>query len=404
MKERGRDILDRYDQAFTVGYRYPVCFTRGLFDRDNSLLADVVGESDGSAHRTAVFVDDGVSTARPDLVSRIEDHLSSRPDLFDLVQPPVLVPGGERAKNGWEMVREIIASTGAAHLCRHSFIIAVGGGSVLDLVGLAASLVHRGVRLIRVPTTVVSQCDGGVGVKTGMDSHGMKNFIGTFAPPFAVLVDYDFLDTLETAYWLGGIAEAFKVAIIKDADFFRWLEENARRLAARETGMIEPAVHRAAVLHLDHIRTGGDPFEFGSARPLDFGHWAAHKLEMMSDYAMGHGQAVAVGIALDSFYAERHGHINAGERSRILDAMREAGLPRWTPLLDRRTGSGSLEILEGLDEFREHLGGRLTVTLPAGIGGKVEIHEMNPAIVEEGIRFLHAHEHDGSANPGAGLS
>lgn len=394
MKDGDQGCMDRYDQAFTVGYKYPVCFTRGLFNRDNPLLADVVGQSEGTAHRVAVFVDDGVSAARPDLASHIEKYLSSRPDLFDLVQGPVPVPGGERAKNGWELVREIIAATGEAHLCRHSFVIAVGGGSVLDLVGMAASLVHRGVRLIRVPTTVVSQCDGGVGVKTGMDGHGMKNFVGTFAPPFAVLVDYDFLETLETEYWLGGIAEAFKVAIIKDAEFFRWLEENARRLAARETGVVEPAVHRAAVLHLDHIRTSGDPFEFGSARPLDFGHWAAHKLEMMSGYAMGHGQAVAIGIALDSFYAERHGDIDAAERTRILDAMREAGLPRWNPLLERRTASGSLEILEGLDEFREHLGGELTVTLPAGIGGKVEVHQVDPAVVEEGIRFLHAHEDD----------
>ncbi|NQT92816.1 MAG: 3-dehydroquinate synthase [Lentisphaerae bacterium] len=394
--------MERYDQAFTVGFRYPVCFTHGVFDPDNPLLADVVRECEEQPRRTVVFVDDGVASARPNLVSDIENYLRAKPAQFELVQKPVLVPGGERAKNGWELVRDIMAATGEAHLCRHSFVIAVGGGSVLDLVGLAASLVHRGVRLIRVPTTVVSQCDGGVGVKTGMDGQGMKNFVGTFAPPFAVLVDYGFLDTLDTRYWIGGVAEAFKVAIIKDAEFFRHLETNARRLAVRDQGAIEHVVHRAAVLHLDHIRTGGDPFESGSARPLDFGHWAAHKLEIMSDYAMGHGQAVAIGIALDSFYAEREGHIDAAERTRILDAMREAGLPRWTPLLERRTDSGSLEILEGLEEFREHLGGELTVTLPDGIGGKIEVHKMDPSIVEEGVRFLRGHEHDLAAGSGEG--
>jgi len=248
-------------------------------------------------------------------------------------------------------------------------------------VGFAASIVHRGIRLIRVPTTVLAQNDAGVGVKTGMDEHGAKNFVGTFAPPYAVLVDFAFLPTLKDKYWFGGISEAFKVALIKDAAFFTFLEESAGALRARDADAIETVIKHTARLHLDHIRTSGDPFESGTARPLDFGHWAAHKLEVLSNYRLGHGEAVAIGIALDSRYAALSGLLTDAEATRIVDTLRAVGLPVWDTLLESVTGSGEFEILKGLEEFREHLGGTLTITLPQGIGNKLEVHTMDTALI-----------------------
>ncbi|MFC1499085.1 3-dehydroquinate synthase [Verrucomicrobiota bacterium] len=387
---------DCYKQSFSVDYSYPVHFTRDLFSTENNILSETAkGLGCGSASRTLVYIDDGVIKAIPDLEEKIRTYCSANSDVFDLVKDPEEVPGGERTKNGWGVVRNIMASIGSGHLCRHSFVIAVGGGSVLDMVGFAASLVHRGVRLIRIPTTVLSQGDGGVGVKNGMDEHGMKNFVGTFAPPSAVLVDFDFLETLEEKYWAGGIAEALKVAIIKDADFFNYLESNAAKLAERDEGTIEYVVRKSAVLHLDHIKTGGDPFEFGAARPLDFGHWSAHKLEVLSGYKIGHGQAVAIGIALDSFYAADKGFITEEERDRILATLQNIGLPIWDRLLESKDKSGRLDIIGGLEEFREHLGGHLTITLPDHIGEKIEVHEMDLSVIEKGILFLK--EYDGKA-------
>ena len=378
-----------YHQLVSVPFDYPVYFTRGLFDRRNPLLVntlDRLGEE--RSHRAAVFLDQGVVDARPDLPAEVERFFSARSDRLLLAGRPCRIPGGEACKNGWEPAMEVIRELSDRRLDRQSFVIAVGGGALLDMAGFAASVVHRGLRMIRVPTTTLAQNDAGIGVKTGINAHGQKNFIGTFAPPFAVLNDFDFLETLAFEHWIGGVAEAFKVAIIKDAEFFGDLCRRAPALRRREPEAMENTVYRCAVLHLDHIRNGNDPFEFGSARPLDFGHWAAHKLEVMSRHRLGHGFAVAAGIAADAVYSAFCGLLSEAERDRILEGFEAAGLPVWHPLMTRRNAEGALEILGGLGDFREHLGGRLTVTLPDGIGRRIEVHEMDLDLVERSISFL----------------
>ena len=153
------------------------------------------------------------------------------------------------------------------------------------------------------PTTTLSQADSGVGVKNGLNAFGQKNFIGTFTPPFAVINDFNLLATLAPRDKRSGYVEAVKVACIRDANFFDELERDAGQLAAFEPAAMKQLIRRCAELHLDHIATSGDPFEAGSARPLDFGHWAAHKLEQLSDFHICHGEAVAIGIALDVIYS-----------------------------------------------------------------------------------------------------
>jgi 3-dehydroquinate synthase len=383
--------VESYRQELQVSFIYDVSFTHRLFDIDNTLLADSVRNGGNrDVCRVLVYVDEGVAEAHPQLIQRIRNYAAHYAGVFELATAPMTIPGGEQAKNGWNMVRNIMTHIGDAHLDRHSFVIAVGGGSVLDGVGFAASIVHRGIRLIRVPTTVLAQNDAGVGVKNGMDEHGIKNFVGTFAPPYAVLADFDFLPTLKDKYWIGGVAEAFKVAIIKDAGFFEFIEQSVSRLRERDADIIEDVVKRTAVLHLEHIRTGGDPFELGNARPLDFGHWAAHKLEVLSNYRLGHGQAVAIGIALDSAYAALCGLLTEAEAGRIMNALMGIGLPIWDDLLEARNDAGELEILKGLEEFREHLGGELTVTLPQGIGSRVEVHEMDRELIMKAVQTLKA--------------
>jgi len=378
-----------YRQEIAVPFEYPVYFTRQVFASDNPLLADALDRRhEQRRHRAAVYVDSGLAQAQPGLIDAIKEYFHDRQKQLELAQPPQVLPGGEAAKNGWGLVRDVMWTIGNLHLDRQSFLIAVGGGAVLDMVGFAGSLVHRGLRLVRLPSTVLAQNDAGVGVKNGMDEHGMKNFVGTFAPPFAVVNDFAFLATLSDRDWIGGIAEAFKVAIIKDAEFFDFLCANAAVLRRRDATAMQALIRRCAILHLEHIRTGGDPFELGSARPLDFGHWLAHKLETMTAYRVGHGQAVAVGIAVDSYYAMKQGLLPAPQFERIIAGMTACGLPVWDEGLTRRTAGGALEVLEGLEQFREHLGGLLCVTLPDGIGRKVEVHQMNPAVIEEAADHL----------------
>lgn len=381
---------DLYRQKFAVPYEYTVSFTRNVFAENNDTLPGLLPRHEGPA-RIVVYVDSGVYESRKSLPDEIEKFFSRHQDSLVLARKPVVVPGGENCKNGWEGVRRIIAELGDLRLCRQSYVMVIGGGSLLDSVGFAASLVHRGVRLIRLPTTVLAQNDAGVGVKNGMNEHGMKNFVGTFSPPFAVINDVEFLKTLPDVDWRAGISEAFKVAIIKDRVFLEYLCANARALKERDVDLMEELVRRCAVLHLQHIGRSGDPFEFGSARPLDFGHWAAHKLEVMSGFSICHGYSVAAGIAVDSCYAAVKGLISDDDRDLILSGLADSGLPVWTEFLNRRDSHGALEVMSGIEEFREHLGGRLCVTMPSPLGSTVEIHEMDQSAVEESIAYLAAH-------------
>jgi 3-dehydroquinate synthase len=216
-----------------------------------------------------------------------------------------------------------------------------------------------------------------VGVKNGINAFGKKNFIGTFAPPFAVINDFQLLATLQPRDKRNGYVEAVKVACIRDSEFFDQIERDAEALRGFEAAAVQRLIHRCAELHMNHIATSGDPFEMGSARPLDFGHWSAHKLEQISEYRIRHGEAVAIGIALDCIYAREMGHLPSEDCERILQLLEQLDFSLWTQDLLHEDGDGRLVVLDGLEEFREHLGGRLTITLLRGIGEGFEVHEMN---------------------------
>jgi len=379
----------KHRQEIQVPFAYDVVFTRDLFAVENRVLSETLPREDrGRPARAIAYIDSGVAERWPGLARRIEGWCAAHAADLTLVAPPVIVPGGEEAKNDIDVQRRITKDLELHQLCRHSYVLVVGGGAVLDAVGFAASLFHRGLRLIRIPTTVLSQSDSGVGVKNAINFDGVKNLIGTFAPPFAVLNDILFLEKLDDRDWIGGLSESFKVAAIKDLGFVEELERLAPRLAARDLDAMERVVIRCAVLHLDHIRGGGDPFELGTARPLDFGHWSAHKLESLSHHDIRHGEAVALGIALDLHAASQLGHVTPAERDRLATAMEHCGLVLWHPLLDSRTAAGDLRICEGLEEFRQHLGGRLTLTLPKSLGRKIEIHELPSDVVEHAVSWL----------------
>jgi 3-dehydroquinate synthase len=270
-------------------------------------------------------------------------------------------------------------------ICRHSIVVAVGGGAVIDMVGYAAAIAHRGVGLIRIPTTVLAQNDAAVGVKNGLNYFGKKNFVGTFAVPLAIIDDREFLETLEDRDWIAGTAEAVKVALIRDAAFFEVLEREADALRRRDPQAMDRLIFRCAELHIDHIALGGDPFESGSSRPLDFGHWAAHKLEHLTRYTLRHGEAVALGMALDVVYSARIGLIPEAVKDRILKLLTALGFSLGLP--DALPG-GPAALLAGIEEFREHLGGQLTITLLEGIGRKRDVHEIDAATMEASIAEL----------------
>jgi 3-dehydroquinate synthase len=376
------------DQRFAIEVAYPVVFTRGMFRDDNHDLAWAIRRLEPARrHRVFAVVDDGVDAAWPDLRDAVRRFVSARADALQLVDAPLVVKGGEAVKNDTALVPDLHRRFQAAHLDRQSVVLAIGGGAMLDAVGYAAATTHRGVRLVRAPTTVLAQNDAGIGVKNGINAFATKNFLGTFAPPFAVVDDFELLATLEPRDQRAGIAEAIKVALIRDAEFFGWLETHAPELHRAEPEAMEAMIRRCAELHLHHIRTAGDPFELGSARPLDFGHWSAHKLESLSGHGLRHGEAVAIGMALDVRYSAAAGMLDQATADRICALISALGLPQWDDALDAAEGD-RLSVLAGLDEFREHLGGDLTITLLRDVGVGEEIHEVDPAIVHACIDRL----------------
>jgi 3-dehydroquinate synthase len=379
----------------TVQLTYPhrVFFTEGTFEPGNSVLVRALskeGDVSTRPRKVLVVVESAVAASHPSLVSDIAAWFAQQGGAHRLAGEPLILDGGEACKNQWPLVEKLWAAINAAGIDRHSTLIAIGGGALLDLAGFAAATAHRGIRHVRMPTTTLSQGDGGVGVKNGVNFFAKKNWVGTFAVPQAVVNDHRFLTTLPADDKRDGVIEAIKVALIRDAAFYAELEQNAAALGALDDTLLRRVIRRSAELHVRHICTGGDPFELGSARPLDFGHWVAHKLEPMTAFALSHGKAVAIGMAVDLIYAQLTGQLSAADCTRILALIEAAGFRLWHPLLAAREADGQLSVLRGLEDFREHLGGELTITLVTAPGRAIEVHQMDNAAVEQAIAELSA--------------
>ena len=384
-----RESGSSHDVTFSVNFDYPVIFTHDALSPENRSFVDVVSKNEPEKrHKIIVFIDSGVADARPDITDLLTKYVQVHKTHMQLLAPPVHVPGGEGCKEDSLLLDKIHDVLSNAGIDRHSFVVCIGGGAVLDVVGYAAATAHRGVRLIRFPSTVLAQNDAGVGVKNGINKFRVKNFAGTFQPPFAVINDFQFLNTLNTQDRRSGLAEAIKVALIRDVRFFEFLEANAEALSLFESTATEEMIRRCAELHLAQISKGGDPFETGSARPLDYGHWSAHKLETLTSYHLRHGEAVAIGIALDAHYSVLAGLLTKGEDNRICILLEHLGFRLWHPVLEKKTREGKLAILQGLKDFQEHLGGELTVTLVQDIGVGIEVNEMDHGLVGEAIGWL----------------
>ena len=398
MKSEAATVVDLpaaavYNQEFTIRYDYPVYFTEGVFDRDNRVFEHALSRREPhKRHRFAVFVDANFAASWPALTHEIAAYAQAHADTMELIAPPEVIPAGEHVKNDATLVTRLQHRLGELGIDRHSYVVAVGGGALLDMVGFVAATTHRGVRHIRIPTTVLAQNDSGVGVKNGINAFGKKNFLGCFAPPHAVLNDLAFLRTLHPRDRISGIAEAVKVSLIRDASFFDWLEANADALRECVPAATARMIRRCAELHMRQIAHGGDPFESGSGRPLDYGHWSAHKLEALTAHELRHGEAVAIGVTLDTRYSVQIGMLAAGADERVYTLFKRLGFHLWHPAMETRDDHGKLLILDGIEEFREHLGGELTVTLLRGIGRSEDVNTLDRDQILQAMTWLRRRE------------
>ncbi len=363
---------DKINVDFDVPFTHRLRFTDDLFGADGDVLAELLETSDDKPARIQFWLDQNVADSQPKLLSLVKRFADSRPDHVQRIGQIQLVPGGEEVKNDIHLLEQILKVFNISDLDRRSYIVAIGGGAVLDAVGFATSIAHRGLRLVRIPTTTLSQADSGIGVKNSMNLFHKKNWMGSFAVPWAVINDSEMLSTLSNRDFIGGFSEAVKVSLLKDRAMFDQICRSAGAIANREMNVAEPIIRSSAQLHLDHITRGGDPFEMLEARPLDFGHWSAHKMETMSDFSLRHGEAVAIGVAIDTVYSSLEMGLSDKIAEQVLQCLGNLGFHLADPSLT------NVEVLfDGLEEFRQHLGGRLTLTMLEDVGQPREVHTVN---------------------------
>ena len=382
------------DKSFSVPFRHRVWFCNDVFGGSEAspvptVIKECFADPDGDANTDAgpakvqIWMDNQVADANPQWTDSLQQAIEDM-DHLKLMRPAVRICGGEVCKIEDAVSEQILERINDDGLDRRSYIVVVGGGAVLDAVGFAAAIAHRGIRLVRFPSTTLSQDDSGVGVKNAVNSFGKKNWKGTFSVPWAVVNDYALLKSLPDRDFVSGFSEAVKVTLLKSADAFASICESADAIRAREQTICRAVIEQSATLHLLHITEGGDPFELLEARPLDFGHWSAHKLEAVSGYSICHGRAVAIGLAIDVLYSVRKTGLELADAARVIECLLRLGLPVWDELLQ----SHQAEILGGLEEFRQHLGGRLTVTMLESVGKPVNIHEIQHGVVGDVIEVL----------------
>jgi 3-dehydroquinate synthase len=370
------------DAAFSVPFVHRLRFTDDVLGDDRQALADVLTASEGRPARVQFWVDQHVLEAQPGLKERLTDFAEAFEHIRRAGNVQV-VPGGEEIKNDIHILERMLKVFNAANLDRRSYVVVIGGGAVLDAVGFAVAIAHRGLRLVRLPATTLGQADSGVGVKNGVNLFHKKNWLGSFAVPWAVINDAKLLETLSHRDWICGFAEAVKVSLLKDAAWFDQLCRDAKAIGRRNPKAALPAIRTSAQWHLKHITQGGDPFEMLEARPLDYGHWSAHKLEAMSEFSLRHGEAVAIGVAIDTVYSSLKFGFPRRDATRVLRCLRDLGFALHAPeLRDMDT------LFAGLEEFRQHLGGRLTLTMLHAVGRPFEVHEVDRAAMREAIEYV----------------
>ncbi len=371
---------DSLDVPFQVPQLHRLRFTRDVFTTDQDVLADLLAPSGDRRPRVQFWLDDHLCRARPGLLGKIRCFCDEYADRVTRVGNVQRVPGGEAIKNDIHVLERMLKVFRASDLDRRSYVVVIGGGAVLDAVGFAAAIAHRGIRLVRLPTTTLAQSDSGVGVKNGVNLFGQKNWVGTFATPWGVINDARLLDSLGERDFVSGFSEAVKVALLKDPQLLDDLRRDAAAIRRRQWDKALPIIRRTALWHLRHITEGGDPFEQREARPLDFGHWSAHKLEVMSGFELRHGEAVAIGLAIDTVYSSLACGLDPAHARQVLACLEALGFSLACP-----ESADTHTLFAGLEEFRQHLGGRLTLTMLKGIGDPIDVHQIDRPLMRQAI-------------------
>ncbi|KJK51718.1 2-epi-5-epi-valiolone synthase [Lentzea aerocolonigenes] len=352
---------------------YRVTEVVDLLAPGNDALAEAARCSPGS--RRLVLVDENVLSLRGE---EIRAYFTDR----RVVPVVVGVPGGEATKT-LRWVEKIGLAADSAGLDRRDPIVAVGGGVLTDVAGLAASLYRRGTPYVRVPTTLIGQVDAAVGAKTGINLHGGKNRLGSYHPADHTLLDRGFLATLPQRHVANGLAEIVKMAVIRDAVLFGLLDAEVEDLArirlSGETG--QRVMHRAITGMLAELEV--NLWEHDLRRVVDFGHTISPAVEMAADPVLLHGEAVSIDMALSCVLAAGRGLLGHADTARVLTLLRRAGLPVWNPVCDLGF------LWSAVEDSVRHRGGRQSIPLPSGIGTCVFVDDVTEDELRVCVSELH---------------
>jgi 3-dehydroquinate synthase len=349
---------------------YEVRFRDNLFRHDRTDLLEIGSDSGGKGKvRRFVVVDSNVDLLHGDTIRAYFEH-------HDIDYAMVVVAANETVKDFDTAARivEELDKFGIAR--RREPVIVIGGGVLMDIVGLVASLYRRGTPFVRVPTTLIGLVDAGVGAKTGVNFNGHKNRLGTYAPADLTLLDRSFLSTVERRHIGNGLAEILKVALIKDYSLFTLLEEHGRLLLDEKFQGRTPTGDKlaVAVLHaathdmLEELQP--NLWEAKLERCVDYGHTFSPTVEMRALPALLHGEAVCADMALTTVMAYRRGLLSQEERDRVLTVMSALELPSWDPVLEPEV------LARALEDTVQHRDGQQRLPLPVGIGDVTFVNDV----------------------------
>lgn len=341
---------------------YPIHVEQGCLERIGSDLA-----RRNIGNRYAIIADMNVTRLYGDRLVNIMTQAGLKAQLFPF-------PAGEKSKTLFTF--EALASRlTLAGYDRHDAIIALGGGVTGDLAGFLASAYMRGIPFIQVPTSLLAQVDSSVGGKTGVDLPEGKNLIGAFYQPQAVYIDIDVLKTLPREELLGGLAEVIKYGVIRDADFFTFLEEYRRKILRLEPDVIEKMIIRCCEIKAEVVEA--DEREGGLRKILNYGHTIGHAVEGASNYQLIHGLAVAVGMIAASRLSNMRETLSGKDSERIYSVISAYGMPVSVPdHLDRQL------IKRYLKTDKKAVSGKVFYILPEAIGSTYITDEITERMVD----------------------
>ncbi|MYS89712.1 3-dehydroquinate synthase [Streptomyces chartreusis NRRL 3882] len=361
---------------------YEVVLSPGLLDPSNSTLATAGGPAGARSGRRLVVVDATVHRLYGARISAYFAHQA--------VEHEICVVDAHESVKSMDTVFEIVASMDAFGISRRREpVIAIGGGVLTDLVGLAASLYRRSTPYMRVPTTLIGMVDAAIGAKTGVNFRRHKNRLGTYHPSAVTLIDREFLRTLTPRHLRNGIAEILKMALVKDAALFEHLEAHGPRLVDERmqsagssdgAGVAEEVVARAIGGMLEELQP--NLWEHELQRLVDFGHSFSPAIEMTALPELLHGEAVCIDMAFSAVLAHRRRLLDRGDLTRILRVMDRLELPAWHPVCTPELMAG------GLADTVKHRDGKQLLPLPDGIGRVRFVNDVSRTEVDAALDML----------------